>query len=383
MYKEPIGQEFAGHLHYKLEPTVYEAFMEEESLPIHRGIGVYDVRQLNLAPWKRMGGQGAFIELEGQAGLWGMYVVQVPAGGVLNSERHIYEEVFLVIEGRGSTEVWLEGGAGKKAFEWQAGAHFAVPLNAWHRLVNATASPALLLVATSAPRLLELFPTRSFVFNNPWKFAERYDESDDYFKPRDQLEPHPEHGRAQLRSNLIPDIAHCYLPLDNNRAPGFRWINPQMAGNTYFSHGFIAEYPSGRYSKAHYHAAGPVLVCLRGKGYTLSWPVELGLRPWEAGKGHLVKRQDYVPGGMVSAAPGGGSWFHQHFSTGKDFFRVRAIIAGLPRQGPAGEEVVGVSAEIGQGGRAIGYRDEDPEIRRLYKEALAREGVQYQMPETT
>ncbi len=245
----------------------------------------------------------------------------------------MYEEISLVIEGRGSTEVWRGGSPKKQTFEWQPGSHFAVPLNAWHRLVNATSSPALVLVATSAPRVIDLFPSPSFIFDNPFEFPDRYDESEDYFKPRDELEPHPQSGRAMLRSSLLPDITRCYLPLDNNRAPGYRWIEPRMAGNTNtFFHGFIAEYPSGRYSKAHYHQAGAVLVCLRGKGYTYNWPVELGPRPWEAGKGHLVKLQDYVPGGMVAAAPGGGDWFHQHFSIGKDFFRVRAIIGGLRRR---------------------------------------------------
>ena len=143
MYKEPTGQELAGHVHYKVAPSAYEAFMDEQNIPIYRGIGVYDVRQLPLAPWERMGGQGTFIQLEGQAGMWGMYVVEVPAGGVLNSERHMYEELFLVFEGRGSTEVWQEGSAKKQTFEWQPGTHFSVPLNAWHRLVNATSSPAL------------------------------------------------------------------------------------------------------------------------------------------------------------------------------------------------------------------------------------------------
>ncbi|MBI4330995.1 MAG: cupin domain-containing protein [Chloroflexi bacterium] len=379
MYKEPIGQEFAGHVHYQASPSAYEVFMDEQGIPIYRGIGVYDVRQLALAPWQRMGGQGTFIELDGQAGMWGMYIVEVPARGPLNSERHIYEEIFLVIEGRGTTEVWGGGNGKKRIFEWQPGSHFAVPLNTRHRLVNATSSPALVLVATNAPHIMESFQSRSFIFENPFEFSDRYDQSEDYFKPRDELVTDPESGRALLRSSLLPDIAHCYLPLDNNRAPGYRWVTPRMAGNTFFG-GNIAEYPSGRYSKAHYHQAGAVLVCLRGMGYTYNWPVELGPRPWEAGKGHLVKVQDYVPGGMVSAAPGGGNWFHQHFSIGKDCLRVRAIMnRELQRNS---QKHSNVRTEISEGGRAIGYREEDPQIRKNYKEALQREGVEFQMPES-
>ena len=35
-----------------------------------------------------------------------MYILEVPSGGVTNPESHIYDEFFLVIEGRGTTEVW-------------------------------------------------------------------------------------------------------------------------------------------------------------------------------------------------------------------------------------------------------------------------------------
>ncbi|MBI4297762.1 MAG: cupin domain-containing protein [Chloroflexi bacterium] len=379
MYKEPVGHEMAGNLHSKRLPTAYETFMEEQGIPIFRGLALYDVRQQALAPWKRMGGRGAFIHLDSMEDLWGMYLVEVPAGGVLNPERHIYEEVFLVIEGHGTTEVWRES-AKRQTFEWQPGTNFAVPINTAHRLVNATSSPALLLVCTAAPPLMNIIQNQKFIFDNPFNFSERYDESEDYFKPREQLEAAPGHGRAMLRSSVIPDAAHCYLPLDNNRGPGHRHLFPDMANNTYFM-GFIAEYPSGRYSKAHYHDAGMTLICLRGKGFTLNWPVELGPRPWETGKGHLVKRADYIPGGVVSAAPGGGNWFHQHFGVGKEPLRVRAIGHRRPL-GVGGEEVLGAGAELGEGGSSVSYREEDPYVRKIYQEALAKEGVKFEMPDS-
>ena len=40
----------------------------------------------------------------------GSYVVEVPPGGALNIERHLYEKSRLVVDGRGSTEVWQEDG---------------------------------------------------------------------------------------------------------------------------------------------------------------------------------------------------------------------------------------------------------------------------------
>ncbi|HEX3244440.1 MAG TPA: cupin domain-containing protein [Chloroflexota bacterium] len=386
-YEEPTGNTIAGRMSYKRQPAFYEQFMAEQNIPVVRGIGIRDSREVDLAPWERMGGRGAFIQFDGTEGGCGMYLLEVPGAGELKPERHIYEERLLVIEGRGTTEVWRDGSSRKQMFEWQPGSFFSIPVNLWHRMVNASRSPALILGVTTAPITMNLHPNADFIFNNPFEFTDRYDDSSDYFKPRDELEPHPESGRALLKSNLIPDIANCALPLDNSRGPGYRWISPQMAGNTNFG-GFIAEYPSGRYSKAHYHISGAVLVCLRGKGYTYNWPVEVGTHPWEDGKEQTVKVAEYVAGGMVAAAPGGGNWFHQHFSISQEPLRVINItgtsrssaLSVLRRDGDADRDIPAVGAEIGQGGYALPYRDEDPYIRTSYQEALAREGAEFQMP---
>ncbi len=87
-------------------PMPYDRFMEAEGVPIYRGIGVRRVQDLPLVPWTRLGGRGSYIQLYGTEGLWGCYVVEVAAAGALNVERHLYEKVVLVVEGRGTTEVW-------------------------------------------------------------------------------------------------------------------------------------------------------------------------------------------------------------------------------------------------------------------------------------
>src|SRR4051794_25761336 len=108
-YQEPVGADKAGYLHYKQPPSPFETFMKEEEVPIYRGIGVYDSRQVPMGSWKRKGGRGSYIQLSGIQGKTSLYVVEVPAAGALNPERHIYEERFIVLEGRGTTEVWREG----------------------------------------------------------------------------------------------------------------------------------------------------------------------------------------------------------------------------------------------------------------------------------
>ena len=175
-----------------------------------------------------------------------------------------------MVEGRGSTEVWQEGQTKKHTFEWQKGSMFSIPLNAYHRFINAASSPALLLCGTSAPNMMNLVDNADFIFNCPHNFTERFSGADDFFKPKDDLEPDPVRGLAMRRTNFIPDIINTELPLDNRRSPGYRRVEPQMAGNRFYL--WIGQHETGRYSKAHKHASAAVLICVKGKGYTYTWP---------------------------------------------------------------------------------------------------------------
>src|SRR5712692_9961611 len=187
-FHEPTGDEAAGYHIYTRSKSPYERFIEEEGIPIFRGIGVYDVRDLELGEWKRLGGRGIFLYLEGIESHKGMFVVEVPARGALNPQKHMYDEFFLVIEGRGTTEVWREGQSKKQAFEWQPGTLFMAPLNAWHRHVNATSSPALLLASNNAPPVFNIYQSQQFIFDKPYDASLRLTDAEDFFKPQSELE---------------------------------------------------------------------------------------------------------------------------------------------------------------------------------------------------
>ena len=90
------------------------------------------------------------------------------------------------------------------------------------------------------------------------------------FKPKDDIAPDPLRGLAMRKTNLIPDIFNAELYLDNRRSPGYKRMEPNMAGNVFY--GFVGEHVTGRYSKAHAHMSSAVLVCINGKGYTYTWP---------------------------------------------------------------------------------------------------------------
>jgi mannose-6-phosphate isomerase-like protein (cupin superfamily) len=371
----------AGYGKFLRPKSAYDLFMEEQAIPIYREIGVKKVQDLPRKPWKRMGGSGTFIQLLGTEGLWGCYVVEVPGAGALNAERHLYEELYLVVEGRGTTEVWADGNGKKLTFEWQKGSLFSIPLNAWHRIVNATSSPALLLAGTTAPNAMDLYSNPDFIFNCPYEFKDRFDPTDDYYKPNEEIAPDPVRGLAMRRTNIIPDIIGCELPLDNRRSPGYRRIEPHMTGNNFYL--WIGQHQNGRYSKAHAHGSAAVLICLGGKGYTYTWPASLGQTPWKDGKGEFVKRQDYEPVGMVSAAPMSGNWFHAHFGASKEPLRLTAWFgpnAPGRSKGRPGEQNIDYGAiDLKDGGTAIPYYDEDPFLRKEHEETLKQQGIASRM----
>ncbi|MCY4486414.1 MAG: cupin, partial [Deltaproteobacteria bacterium] len=138
------------------------------------------------------------------------------------------------------------------------------------------------------------------------------------------------------------------------------------------------------YSKAHAHGSAAVLICVKGKGYTYTWPSTLGPTPWKDGKAEGVRRQDYEPVGMVSAAPMGGNWFHAHFGVSAEPLRLSAWFgpnAPGRERGRPGEKAIDYGAiEIKDGGTAIAYRDEDPFLRQEFEETLGKEGMKSKMP---
>jgi quercetin dioxygenase-like cupin family protein len=374
----------AGLGTFKQPAMPYDRFMEEQEIPIFRGIGVSKVQDLPRKPWKRTGGKGTFIQLYGTEGLWGCYVIEVPGGGALNIEKHLYEKIMFVIDGRGTTEVWWDGEekTTKQTFEWQKGSLFTIPVNAMHRIVNASSSPALLLAGTSEPNVMNLLEDPKFIYNCLYTFKDKYDGSADYFKPKDDLSPDPVRGLAMKKTNILPDIVTCELPLDNRRSPGYRRIEPHMAGNRFYL--WIGQHETGRYSKAHFHGSAAILICLSGKGYSYTWPKDIGSQPWEAGKGDQVKRIDYEPVGMISAAPMSGDWFHQHFGVSASPLRLTAWMGPNNARGrkPSvpGEKRLDMGAiDIRDGGSAIPYDEEDPYIRKEFEETLRKNGAKSRM----
>ncbi len=361
--------------------TTYEGWIRQEGIPIVEGYAIEDFREITREPWSRTGGKGAYIQLKGMEGFTGMYIGEIPPGGSLNPERHLYDEIIYILQGRGATEVWSGKGDGKKvSFEWGEGGIFAVPLNSTHRLYNGAKEPVLFLGVTSAPPLMDLLHDPEFIFGCDYVFKERFDGRSDYFVPNSQRgQPVP--GFWIWESNFIADVKTASVDPAERKGAGVRITALEMSGSALVGH--IAEWPVGRYHKAHHHHGGAILLILRSQGYTLMWPKEAGIKPYRAGNGDQVVKVDWKVGSVFSPPTG---WFHQHCNTGGELARQFAFRftthSGKYRLG-IGKALnrAGVRVSTRDGGTLIEYEDEDPQIRKDYKDTVKARGVPFQMPE--
>jgi mannose-6-phosphate isomerase-like protein (cupin superfamily) len=358
--------------------STYERWMAEQGVPVVRAYGVERVVDLPREPWPRLGGKGTFIKLEGMEGVTGMYVVEVPPGGALNPEKHLFEKLMYVLQGRGSTEIYAPGAQRKTTFEWHEGSLFAVPLNTWHRLYSGSGSePAVVLGFTNAPLILDLFHNPRFVFGSDYVFDDRFDGRDDYYQQEHRYVYEPENVWL-WETNFVPDVRTAVVDGDEKKGAGMLLTQCEMGDGVLVSH--MADWPVGRYQKAHYHGAGATLLIVRGEGFSLMWPQRAGTRPYESGYGDKVIRVDWREGSVLSPPDG---WFHQHFNTSAVRARQLAFRYGSRRYSVEFHDLRkgdGPYLSIQKGGTMIEYEDEDPAIRRMFEADCNKHGVAVQMP---
>ena len=267
-----------------LDRTGYCQWMKSEGVPIVEGFSVADIRELKLGLWRRMGGSGAFVHLYGMEGQTGMYVAEIPSGGALNPERHLYEEMICILAGHGATEIWQDGGE-PRLFEWGPFSLFAPPLNSWHRLVNGGREPVRLMAVTTAPIAMDFYRNAKFIFNCPYTFTDRFQGEDDYFATSQNF--YAVGLQSIWETNFIPDAKEVKVR-DDLHVKGTEVGMVQFESSKNGLIGHVADWPTGLYHKAHYHGAGAVIVILKSEGYTLLWPKESGTQPYATGHGDEV-----------------------------------------------------------------------------------------------
>jgi len=359
----------------------YEEWMAGEGIPIHYElVGIEDITKLPRGKWARTGGNAAFIQLEGTfQSERGIYVADIPGGGALEPQKHLYEEEIFVLEGNGTTQVW-QGDGPKLTFEWGPGSVFAIPPNSNHRLLNGGREPVVFLAATSAPRIIDGVPDIGVVFNSDYQFVDLY-ARDNYFLAPEAKTKEGWYNQAVLHTNFIPDARRVLLDSQEQKVAGGQLTQYRMGQR--FPRGHISEWPSGRYHKAHYHGPGAILLGLDGQGYVLAWDSKLGPRPYQDGHGDKVLKIQWARNSIYSPPD---AYFHQHFNSGPGPAKHIAVYGESHPLGVHGmEEETGWKGfkSVGAGGTLIDYEEEDPQVRREFEEELRGKGIDCKMPAVT
>ncbi|SON57784.1 Gentisate 1,2-dioxygenase [Hartmannibacter diazotrophicus] len=336
--------------------TPYTRWVADEGLDIISAFYVRNLHTVELKPWARRGGRGVFINHDASRTSNDCYVCEIPAGGKLAPQRQLFEEMIMILDGTGSTTVWNDAGK-KVSFEWQKGALFAIPLNAWHQHFNGSGqAPARFVSVTNAPPVMNLYEDEAFIFNTAHDFAGRFNGEPDYFS-----DPGEQQGLL-LRTNFVPDAVNLPLIAAKERGAGGGHIRFNMARGSMNSH--ISQFPIGTYKKGHRHGPGAHVIVLSGEGYSLMWP-----------EGEEPRRYDWEVGTMIVPP---NMWFHQHFNTGKTPARYLAFKhESVSIRNAQGVPKAWISRRIG--GDQIDYADETPAVRSLFADALARNGLESRM----
>src|SRR6266540_3010554 len=104
------------------DDTPFAKWLKAEGAAIHEGFTVKDVRELELAPWPRIGGKAVFITLYSlmEAGN-GLYLAEIPPGGSLEPERWCCQKIMFVEQDLlAAPPLGLEAAAGWDLGEIQA-----------------------------------------------------------------------------------------------------------------------------------------------------------------------------------------------------------------------------------------------------------------------
>jgi mannose-6-phosphate isomerase-like protein (cupin superfamily) len=337
----------------------YQDFVKEEGLPLYEGSALEDLASVQLKEWERRGGKAAYTRL-GDQETHNLQIIEIPPGGELKPERHVYDAIMYVMRGRGATTIWQEGEP-KHTVEWQEGSLLAIPLNAWHQEFNSSGTePAKVFFCTNMPHVMNLYHNHEFIFNNPVVFKDRYSHAmHDYFAGEGQ------HWTLRLsETNFIPDIRKIELDTYPERGLRTSIMRFAMADTSIGIH--VMSVSEGTYVTAHRHGAGAHVVVVGGQGYELLYM-----------PGEVDKRQK-VPALPYAVVAPKHNEFHQHFNTGKGQYTMLAFRGSGLRYGR------GIRYDPARTAQSkdphalafkVRYDQEDPAIREEYYAELEKNGV--------
>ncbi len=327
----------------------YDEWLQRQNLPITDGLAI-DLMTADTAWWPRLGANAGIVHLDARGDYCNLYLVDIAEGTETEWQRHLYEEVVYVLDGRGSTSFELPDGT-NQTFEWGRGSLFSLPVNVRYKHFNASGEQrARLACVSNLPMVMKLFRDEAFVFNTPHDFADRFvDEK--FLRGEGTFIPTREH-RHMWETNLVPNLlTFDQLRLSPGRGAGSTNIMFVLADGTLHAH--ASEIPVGGYKKAHVHGEGYHIFQLSGEGYSLYW--------------HDIKaptRIDWTYG-MLHSPP--NRMWHQHFNVSDEPARYLAIGFGSFRYPFLGEKMAMLERTYTTKSEfQIDYEEEDPSIRETF-----------------
>ena len=356
-----------------LEPLAYgiDSYLEwvkREGLRTHEGIAL-NLFNIDTGDWPRYGVNGAVAHFKGSGDFCSMFLMEIPAGKATLPVQHVYEAIYLVLEGSGSTQLEFADGT-KRSFEWGPRSFFAIPLNAKYRHFNASGTKrALLTSTTTAPLMMKIFHNDAFIFGSTFEFADRFGKEDFYSGKGELHLIRP--GNNMWETNFVPDLSVIELTKWDDRGVGSSNIMFALADGIMHAH--ISEVAPATYKKAHKHMGGTHVMTLSGNGYSLLW------NPGDKD----FTRVDWEFGVVF---PPSEQQFHQHFVTSNEASRYVATGMGGMRYplteehrriaiGKPGEKQ-GISLSVKDGGDQIEYTDQDPRIHQIWLEEMRKHGIE-------
>lgn len=337
----------------------YQDFVKQEGAPLYEGSALEDLAGLELAGWERRGGNVAYTRL-GDQELNCLQIVEIPPGGQLKPEHHMYDAIMYVMRGRGATSIWQEGEP-QRTLEWHEGSLLAVPMNAWHAEFNASGTePARILFGTNMPQIMNFYNNLDFVFNCPVQFKERYSYSDAQYFEREK-----HWNLRMMETNFVADVRTFSLDTYKERGARTAIMRLAMASVNLGMH--IMSVGEGTYATAHRHPAGAHVIVVEGTGYELLYM---------PGQEHNRLKVPACPYAVVAPK---NNEFHHHFNSGQGEYKMLAFRGTGLRYGH------GRSYDPNRGGQMkdpyqtlfmIPFEKEDPAIREEYYAELAENGVE-------
>ena len=110
MSKSPIVSDELAQKFATEKDTPYERWVRSQGLDIQPAMYVRQLRTIELKPWAERGGSAVFLNHESTRTTNDAYVCEIPAGGELKPRRQIFDEMILILSGRGSTTIWNDAG---------------------------------------------------------------------------------------------------------------------------------------------------------------------------------------------------------------------------------------------------------------------------------